>query len=316
MKRYYFSMTRDFIVSEEHAGSRLDVACVARFPHLSRALLQKLIKSGAVTVNLRTVKVHYSVRAGDHVVITLPAALAEAPLDTTLPALSFLILFEDREIVVIDKPPGVAMYAGEGREQGTVAEWFATRYPASNSVGNTGRPGIVHRLDKETSGVVILAKTQEVFEYLQRQFQQRRVKKEYIALVFGVPGMSEGRIVRPVARSKRYPLRRTIHASGKMAITEWRREEVFGKKYALLRLFPFTGRMHQLRVHLHFLGYPIVGDRLYTYKRQRPPQGVRRQLLHAELLRIRLLSGKEVTFKAPLPKDFQDVIDNLRHDVR
>jgi 23S rRNA pseudouridine1911/1915/1917 synthase len=144
------------------------------------------------------------------------------------------------------------------------------------------------------------------------------VKKEYLALVFGVPGGTDGRVTRPLVRSRRNPSRRaavprteTNTLIGKPAITEWRLEKAFAKKYALLRVFPLTGRTHQIRVHLHHIGHPIVGDALYTFKRQKPPAGVPRQLLHAEKLTVMTSPGVRKTFTAPLPEDFQSVLDRL-----
>jgi len=160
---------------------------------------------------------------------------------------------------------------------------------------------------------MILAKNETAFIHLKKQFELRRVRKEYLALVFGVPGGKDGRITRPIMRSRRNPMRRAVDDVGKESATEWVIERRFGSMYALLRVIPFTGRMHQIRVHLHFLGYPIVGDSLYTFKRKKQPQGVKRQLLHAEHLTVLLPNEKRKTFTAPLAEDFQDVITNLQY---
>lgn len=293
------------------AGQRLDVFCVAQIPDISRAAIQRAIKDGEITINGQTVKPREVVREND----TVTVSLVPTPLQTTSPLgeLSLPILYEDKDLVVINKPAGVAVHPGHGAAQPTVTAWFTQRYPDNLSVGeNTDRPGVVHRLDKDTSGVLVLAKNQPAYEHLKEQFQRRRAHKEYLALVFGTPGEPKGRINRALLRSKRNPLRRTIDPHGKEAITEWRREETFGKDYALLRVFPFTGRTHQIRAHLHFLGFPIVGDALYTFKRQRPPQGVQRQMLHAEKLTLTLPTGKRATFMAPLASDFESVLTRLR----
>lgn len=305
--------TQTISVTPQEQGQRLDVFCVSQLPGVSRSALQQQIKARSITVNGKAVKANYTVRTGDTIALTLPPS-SSAPVVSSLPTIP--ILFEDKDLVVINKPAGVTMYAGQGLETGTVADWFKRRYGNSPIIGpDEMRSGIVHRLDKETSGVVLLARTQEMYDYLQAQFSRQRPKKEYLALIFGIPGMKDGRINQPLARSKRYPLRRTIDASGRPAITEWQREESFGNAYALLRVFPLTGRMHQIRVHLHFLGYPIVGDRLYTYKKQRPPQGVQRQMLHAVKLTMKMLTGKYVIFEAPPPEDFTTVLNTLRHGV-
>lgn len=298
-----------FVVETAQAGQRLDLFCVAAGLGTSRAVVQRGIKTGEILVNGGAVKPRYLVQAGDQVTVVTAAVPAAA---VEVPALRLPILFETDQVVVVNKPAGVAVHPGVGREAVTVASWFVERYPMVAAVGeDPTRPGIVHRLDKDTSGVLMLAKTHEAYAALKRQFQSRHVKKEYVALVFGVPGMKDGRITRPLLRSRRNPLRRTVDEAGKEAITEWRLERKFGDRFALLRVWPLTGRMHQIRVHLHFLGYPIVGDTLYTFKRQRPPVGVKRQLLHAERLTVSLPRLGPQTFVAPLPDDFQAVLATL-----
>lgn len=299
-------MENTFTVTSEEVGQRLDVWCVSHVQGISRATIQKLIKDGGITVNGRAVKPKYIVQVDDSVLV--PAA-ADMPMpETEVPEIP--IIHEDTDIVVINKPPGVSAHPGSGVASPTVSSWFTKRYPQAD-VGEPGRPGIVHRLDKDTSGVMVLAKTPKAYERLKEQFKRHRVRKEYIALVFGVPGARDGRIVQSIIRSPRNPARRTVSSEGKPAITEWKVERTFGNDYTLVRLFPFTGRTHQIRVHLHHIGYPIVGDALYTYKRQRPPEGVHRQLLHAEKLTFQLMSGKKKTFEAPLAEDFAAVLDKL-----
>jgi 23S rRNA pseudouridine1911/1915/1917 synthase len=326
-------------VTASTAGQRLDVFVVAQRPALSRAVLQRFIKTGAITVNSQVVKPRYLIKAGDVVTITIPAGaipLTHEEAAHTLPTPT--ILFEDKDIVVIDKPYGVTVHPGVSTPRGgTIADWFIARYPTATDVGeDASRAGIVHRLDKDTSGVLVLAKTPPAYQHLKQQWQKLSAKKEYLALVYGVPGELKGRINRPLVRSARNPLRRTVLAaaggygkktiamptrgvipsSARTAVTEWRREEIFSHNYTLLRVFPETGRTHQIRAHLHWLGFPIVGDNLYAFKRQRPPVGTKRQLLHAERLTIVMLDKSKKTFVAPLAPDFAAVLDSLRpHDV-
>jgi 23S rRNA pseudouridine1911/1915/1917 synthase len=301
-----------FTVEPSEAGQRLDLWCANKTP-ASRSALQKAIKTERVLVNGKATKPRYTVKAGDVVTLELPEA-AEVSVTVEPRKVTVPILYEDKDVVVVNKPAGLAVYSGQAQETTTVASWFVARYPDSQDVGNDPvRPGIVHRLDKDTSGVLILAKNPDAFENLSTQFAQRRVKKEYIALVFGVPSMNDGRITRPLGRSKRNPLRRTIDPEGRHAVTEWKLEQKLSDRFALLRVWPFTGRMHQIRTHLHFIGHPIVGDALYMFKRQRPPHGVRRQLLHAETLTVRLPSGRKRAFTAPLPADFQETIKKIQH---
>lgn len=306
-------MTTTLQVTAAEAGQRLDLFCVSKLPHLSRAALQKAIKDGQILLNGQTVKARQIVQSGNVVMVAIveqPIAAQQLIMNTPVP-LSIPILYEDRDVVVINKPPGISAHQERGPMIPTVAGWFAARYPASASVGEAFRPGIVHRLDKDTSGVMILARTPDALEFLQQQFKQHRVKKEYLALVFHVPGEAEGRITRPLARSVRNPMRRTVDPKGREAITEWKKEKKLTDKFALLRVFPLTGRPHQIRTHLHWLGFPIVGDSLYTFRRQRPPVGARRQMLHAEKLTVDLpLLGRR-TFVAPLPEDMRKVIELL-----
>jgi 23S rRNA pseudouridine1911/1915/1917 synthase len=304
-------MEKTLKVKNTEVGQRLDVFCVSKIPQFSRALLQKAIKNGEITVNEKQVKPKHIVRENDVITITLKdtSKTLEAPAP---PNISIPVIYEDKEVVVINKPAGIVVHPGVAKEQNTVSSWFIEKHPESIGVGDSPiRPGIVHRLDKDTSGTLILAKTQESFEHLKQQFKKHRVKKEYSALVFGVPKAKEGRINQPIGRSRRNPLRRAIDPEGKPAITEWQLDKKISDKFSLLKAFPLTGRTHQIRVHFHFLGHPIVGDTLYTFKRQRSPQGVSRQLLHAEKLTLTLLSGKRKSFAAPLPADFTKVINSI-----
>lgn len=284
-------MNEAFEVTAEESGQRLDIFCVAKMPQVSRAGVQKAIRAGQITANGKTVKPGYVVKEEDEIKADVLES-EELAVVTDIVPIEIPILYEDKDIVVINKPAGFDITV--------VNDWFHKKYP--NALGPA------HRLDKDTSGVMILAKNAAAHDHLLKQFKTRRAKKEYLSVVFGIPTSKEGRIVQSLKRSKRYPLRRTIDEAGKLAITEWRLEKKLDKM-ALLRVFPLTGRTHQIRAHLHWLGYPIVGDHLYTFKRQRPPKGVSRQLLHAEKLTIALPIGKIKTFMAPLPDDFQRTIN-------
>jgi 23S rRNA pseudouridine1911/1915/1917 synthase len=325
------------MITSTHKGQRLDVLVVSQFPAFSRTALQRLIKAGDITVNSEIVKPRYLAKEGDVVTVKLSTTalpLPSAEVDPRLKTLSQAILYEDKDLVVIDKPAGITVHAGVGTTPGgTIVDWFLARYPEAAAVGeNADRAGVVHRLDKDTSGVLVLAKTQIAYQHLKQQWRKGAARKEYIALVFGVPGENRGRINRPLVRSAHNPLRRTvlqsaggygkktiilptrgvIPHSARLAITEWQREEVFKDTYTLLRVWPLTGRTHQIRAHLHWLGFPIVGDALYTFKRQRPPVGVKRQLLHAEHLTLIMPNKEKKTFTAPLAEDFRHVLEALR----
>jgi len=301
-------------IQEDDAGQRLDVWCVAHFPGFSRAELQRGIKEGAITVNGKQVKPRYPVREGDSVACALSPAAA-ASTEEAIP-LELPILFEDENVVVINKPAGVTAHAGVNSGT-TISDWFREHYPDAQHVGeDDDRAGIVHRLDKDTSGVMVLAKTERAHEHLKKQFAKRYAKKTYLALVYGTPKDTDGRIVQAIARSKRNPMRRAVDSEGKQAITEWERAQLLfdeqeRRHYTLLKVFPHTGRTHQIRVHLHWLGFPIVGDQLYTFKRQKPPKGTHRQLLHAYQLAIRLPDGSDHVFEAAAPEDLERVTEPM-----
>lgn len=302
-------MNQEFLISAQEAGQRLDVFVVSKLPTFSRAAIQKAIKGGQITIDNQATKPKVVIREGQTVAVNMEAAPVMPAPQTEM---SIPIIFEDKDAVVINKPAGIAVHPGQGAPQYTIVDWALKKYPDIAKVGeDPTRPGIIHRLDKDTSGVMLIAKNQKAYEHFKTQFKRRHAKKEYLALTFGIPGEESGRIVRSLARSRKNPLRRTIDPTGKEAISEWRKEKTFRGRYALLRLFPLTGRTHQLRVHLHFLGFPIVGDNLYTFKRQRPPQGVKRQLLHAQKLTLVMPSGKPHQFVAPLTDDFAAVLESL-----
>lgn len=310
-------MEQLYTINEGEQGQRLDLWCSLRIPELSRTTIQRAIKAGQIRVNGRTEKPRYTIKAQDRVLVATPDKGSNSTDQIGSPEewLEPTIIFEDDELLAINKPAGMAAHPGIGTRAGmTVSEWFAAKYPEARDVGDRARPGIVHRLDKQTSGVLVLAKSNVVYEEVKKQFKERQVKKVYLALVFGTLKDQQGEVRQAIARSRRNPVRRTVDPAGKWAQTMWQVIETFQGKYSLLKLMPSTGRMHQLRVHLHWLGHPIVGDTLYTMKRQRPPKGVKRQLLHAEQLTLKLISGKEHIFSCPLPPDFQAVLEQLRSE--
>lgn len=310
------AMLQTFTVTPDSAGQRLDLFCATQLPALSRSAIQKAIKDGNITINDKPTKPKNLVKDTDVVRIALPDADPNQKTEPTAPApkLSIPIIYEDEDFVVVNKPAGVTVYDTTG--QPTVATWFANRYAKLGQIGpDPVRSGIVHRLDKDTSGVLILAKSEKGLEHASAQFKRGHVRKQYLALVFGVPGMSKGRINQPLSRSKRNPMRRMIDPEGREAVTEWKAEQKLGEDYTFMRLYPLTGRMHQLRAHMHFYNHPIVGDTLYSFKRQRPPKGVARQLLHAEKITFKLTDGESVTVTAPLAKDFQEVLEAIRNEL-
>lgn len=229
------------------------------------------------------------------------------------------IAYEDKNFVVIDKPAGIAVHGGAGIQEATIADWLVRHYPEVASVGDepSVRPGIVHRLDKGTSGVMIAARNQETFEGLKQLFKNRLVAKTYLALVRGAPKKNGGMIEAPIGRSLRNPTKRSADPSSRgsrSAITRWRILERF-RGFALIVAEPKTGRMHQIRVHLAHLGHPIAGDRTYGPK-SKPEEVLEkaftRPFLHAWRLAFSYPPGHGWQFEAALPDDLQAILADLR----
>ena len=274
---------------------RLDSLLAERFPDTSRSTWQKHIKAGHISVNGVTVTTpKQDISSSDHIAVNTPEASNFS--DHSLP-----ILYIDDNVIVINKPVGVLTHAkGALNDEFTVAEFFR-RYTTFGLEGN--RPGIVHRLDRDTSGVMIGARTPQAAEYLQKQFADRKAKKTYVAILDGILKEPTAKIDLPIARSPSAPSTFKVDAKGKYAITEYHTEKTAGK-YSLVELRPLTGRTHQLRVHMQYLGTPIHGDRVYG-------KAADRLYLHAQSLEITVPDGERMTFTAPLPKEFTDFFEKL-----
>lgn len=329
---------RHVIVPPEADGERLDLFLLrTALPGATRGAVQRAIKAGAVRITgKRAVKPSTVVRAAQEIFVERAVGKRASAQErdvltrsrTETLARSLTILHEDPSLLVIDKPAGVPVHSGVKREP-SLADALVARFPALREVGESPersdqppastaampvRAGIAHRLDKDTSGVLLVARTPDMYEHLKAQFQHRKVRKEYVALVHGVVPENEGAIKLPLTRSKRNPLRRTIArpGEGKDAETSFRVLERF-REHTLLAVFPRTGRMHQIRVHLAHLGFPVAGDPLYGRRsRHRTPPGLARQFLHAAKLAVALPSGIVRTCESPLPADLGDVLSALR----
>lgn len=272
---------------------RLDVALQQKYPQYTRSLLQKMIKNGHVLVDDEIVKtVKTPVNSAVRIELdTAPLAM------TSQEDLSLEVIYEDDDCMVINKPVGVLVHSkGAYNPEPTVASWLKARDGFSFADVNE-RSGIVHRLDRATSGVMICAKNKVMLGQLQKQFQLRKAKKTYIALVDGVVEPSHAMIDLPIERNPKKPQTFRAGSNGKSAQTEYKVKELVGSS-CLLELKPITGRTHQLRVHLNHIKHPIVGDDLYS---GRPAN---RMYLHAASLEVTISGGKRMTFEAPLPADF------------
>ena len=308
-------LTTPLVFTVTTAGERLDRAVVAAFPELSRALVQRLIDEGQVTLNGHSARAATKVRSGDAVAVSVPAPVlpvveAEAlPLD---------VLYEDADLVVVNKAAGMVVHPGAGNASGTLVNALLARCPdlevSETEEADALRPGIVHRLDKDTSGVLVVAKNEAAIRALQRQFKGRTVTKRYTALLIGQLPQAEGIIDAPIARHPVHRQRMAVVNSGKPARTRWEGAQVYrdaqGRPFTLVDVALLTGRTHQIRVHFSWLGYPVVGDTIYGPGRQLLEAP--RQFLHArELTFTHPLTGEQMTFSAPLPDDLRAVLAKL-----
>ncbi|OHA18972.1 MAG: hypothetical protein A3C08_00765 [Candidatus Taylorbacteria bacterium RIFCSPHIGHO2_02_FULL_47_18] len=220
------------------------------------------------------------------------------------------ILYEDNDVLVINKPAGLIVHADGRTNEPTLVDWVLGKYPEIKMVGDAARPGIVHRLDRDTSGALVIAKNQKAYDFLREQFQSRKVEKIYHAFVYGRVKNDEGVIDRPIARSKRggalWSATRGKKGKERDAVTEYKVLKR-GDGYSLIELRPLTGRTHQLRVHLKAINYPVVCDKLYAPKKE-CLLGFNRLALHARSLTLALISGKKIKIEAPYPNDFEEAL--------
>lgn len=281
---------------------RLDAYMAAFWPEYSRGVWHKYIEMGLVEVNGAVVtSVKYQL--GEDDVVTIKTLLVASFDEQTLP-----VVYEDDHVVVINKPVGVLTHAkGALTEEFSVAEFVRPRMTEKD---DTNRPGIVHRLDRATSGIIIVAKDGKTKRLLQKQFQDRKAHKTYIAVVKGTPKHLEAKIDLPIGRNPKAPSSFRVDAKGKLAVTTYKTLASNGT-YSVLELKPQTGRTHQLRVHLAYIGCPIVGDTLYGGGKS----PVERMCLHAAELEITIPPGKRTTFVAPVPNDMQKFIETIDHEA-
>ncbi|MCC6905522.1 MAG: RluA family pseudouridine synthase [Anaerolineae bacterium] len=300
----------DFAIEDDTAGLRLDQFLTDSLPGVSRSQVQKLIREGAVQINGLTLKASYRLEPGDRIAVALPD---EAPVEVLAETIPLDVIYEDGDLAVINKPAGMVVHPAEGNLSGTLVNAALARWPQIAAVGEEGRAGIVHRLDKDTSGVILLAKTPEALEALQAQFRERTVSKMYIALVEGVPSSSTGIIDAAIGRDPKQRKKMHITRDGRESQTRYTLIEDFDTN-ALLEIEPYTGRTHQIRIHLAWLGHPVVGDTVYGFRKQRIR--MKRLFLHAARLEVTSPStGERLRFEAPLPASLLDTLDKLRRHM-
>lgn len=292
-------------------NQRLDKFLVDQFPDFSRSRLQTFIRGGMVAVNGKPVlKGGVNLEKGSEISITIPPIVESGLIPEQIP---LNIVFENSDLMIINKPAGMVVHPASGHLTGTLVHAALNYAPNLEGVGGEHRPGVVHRLDKDTSGLILLAKNDKAHRFLQDQFRKRSVHKTYYALTDGFPPTPTGRVEAPIGRDPSHRKQMAIVpiSRGRESVTEYKVIEKF-EQHALIAAYPHTGRTHQIRLHLAFLGCPIVGDRVYGHRKQ--ILGAVRQMLHAYQIEI-ILPGESTPqiFQAPIPEDMNQLLRELRH---
>ena len=312
-------MSASFAVPAESAGARLDVFLTSVLGSHSRSSIQRLIKDGHVQVDGRSGKANQPMKIGQTVLVELPEPVEATPQAEALP---LPIVYQDSELIVIDKPAGMVVHPAAGHSSGTLVNALLHHVDDLSGIGGEKRPGIVHRLDRGTSGLMVVAKNDAAHEELSRQFRDREVEKEYIALVWGEVQAGR-RIDAPIGRD---PINRKKMSAkarrSREAVTRIVKAEKFGVVLTLAHIAIHTGRTHQIRVHLSAIGHPVVGDPLYGGVHRRVPGDLRavthltRPFLHAAKLAFTHPTEKRrMEFTSPLPEDLQRVLDELTEQI-
>lgn len=295
---------------EKEIPERLDKFLVGLLQEFSRSRIQGLIADGCVDVNgLAARKAGQTLESGSMVTVRIPPA---APTDLVAEDIPLDIVFENDDLIVVNKPAGMVVHPAAGHSSGTLVNAVLGYDPGLEGIGGEERPGVVHRLDKATSGLILLAKNERAHRWLQDQFRLRKVEKTYLALVDGKPPTPSGRVEAYIGRDPKQRKKMAVVSEnkGREAISEYKTVEEFDK-HTLLEFHPHTGRTHQIRLHCAFLKCPIVGDEVYG--RKNPTIGIGRHFLHAYRLSIVLPNEKEPRyFEAPLPEELNNVLENLR----
>ena len=303
---------KNYIVNEEENGKRLDVYIASKDEETTRSSAQRQIEQGNVVVNGKKItKVSYKVSEGDKIELE-----EQEPVEIELKAqdIPIDIVYEDKDIIVVNKPKGMVVHPANGNPEGTLVNAImAICKDSLSGIGGELRPGIVHRLDKDTSGLLIVAKNDKAHINMSEQIKDRKVKKTYIALVRGTITENEATINMPIGRSTKDRKKMAVTKNGKEAITHFKvlnRYTTSKASYTLLEIKIDTGRTHQIRVHMAEIGHPVVGDMVYSNGKNE--FGVIGQCLHAKKLEFcHPITGKEMSFEAPLPEYFENIIDSF-----
>ena len=304
-------MEETVALEADGSGERLDIFVARRRPELSRSHVQRLIRESRVTVNDRPGRASQRLERGDRVLVQAPRGEPEALAPEPIP---LTIVYEDDDLLVVDKPAGLTVHPAAGVRRGTLAAALLAHRPELAGVGGRERPGIVHRLDRDTSGLLVVAKNEAARAALAGQWKRRQVEKGYTALVHDWLEPPEGIIDAPIGRDPRQRQRMAVVEGGREARTAYRMRRPLVSspegqdRYSLVEVVPSTGRTHQIRVHFAAIGYPLVGDRVYG----RPSPVVGRQFLHACRLAFRHpVDGRPLKFESPLPEDLREALAGL-----
>ena len=296
----------NFTIKEK--TGRLDKVLSELMPSVTRSHIQQWIKEGHVTVNGETLKANYKVQTEDHIHIIEPELVSLEVLAEDIP---IEIVYQDEDVVVVNKPQGMVVHPSAGHQTGTLVNALMYHINDLSGINGTIRPGIVHRIDKDTSGLLMVAKNDAAHEKLAAQLKDKTSLREYVALVHGVIPHEKGIIDAPLGRSKQDRKKQDIIDDGRAAVTHFRVLERF-KDFTLVSLKLETGRTHQIRVHMKYIGYPLAGDPVYGPRKTLEGKG---QFLHAKTLGFKHPTTEEfLTFEAPLPKLFEDTLTKLRQD--
>jgi len=303
---------KEIIAQEDNA--RLDVYLTGELENISRTFVQKLIKDKQVMINGIYPSVHARIKLGDRIEVVIPPP---KKLEVKAQKIPFDILYEDKSIIVVDKPAGMVVHPAAGNYDGTLVNALLFHCHDLAGIGGSLRPGIVHRLDKDTSGVMVVAKTDAAQAELSQQFLEHEVEKKYLALVFGQCKTPYGRINMPVGRSTSDRKKMRVSGQhGRAAISFFKVIEEF-KDFSLLEVMPKTGRTHQIRVHLAYIGHPVAGDKEYGPSAKKYNIDIKRQMLHAHSLKfIHPQKKKVVEFTAPVPADMKKILEQLRKEIK
>ncbi len=303
---------RMFQVDPGESKKRLDQYLAQKCLPFSRSRIQRIIDEGLVTVNGAEEAASYKIRGGDLITVLIPPP---APSADNPEQMDLNIVYEDETLLVINKPPKLVVHPAPGHRSGTLLNGLLGHLlketPPDNEEGPP-RAGLVHRLDQDTSGLMVVGKTPEVLDHLMGQFKDRQVSKSYIALVIGVPPSKRGTIDAPIGRSSGDRKKFAVTASGKPSLTRYRIMKTYREGYSLVDITLLTGRTHQIRVHFQHLGYPLAGDPVYRKRGGKEETQFPRIMLHAARLGFtHPVTGEEMAFSSPIPEDMQGAIDTL-----